>query len=306
MADAFYTILEHRGLLAVAGEDRKTFLQGMLTNDITAVAPDRAVWAALLTPQGKFLHDVFAIEMGDTIYLDAEQARLEDLKARLSKYKLRAKVKLAVVEGLEVAAVFGPGAESRLGLPENNPGAAMPFAGGEGVAFTDPRLEGAGVRVLLPTEKAGPLLEDAGFTAAEFTRWDAYRIALGLPDGSRDIEVEKGTALESGFDELHGVDFKKGCYVGQELTARMKYRGLAKKRLVPLTVTDGPTPAAGTPLLTPEGKEAGTVRSAVDGHALALVRIEHLEVPLTAGDAALKVALPAWVRLPAPKEATSG
>lgn len=139
------------------------------------------------------------------------------------------------------------------------------------MAFTDPRLPGAGARVFLPSEKAGPLLADAGFSAGDFAHWDARRIALGLPDGSRDIEVEKGTALESGFDELHGVSFKKGCFIGQELTARMKYRGLAKKRLVPLIVTEGPTPAAGTLLLTPEGKEAGVVRSAVEGHAMALV-----------------------------------
>lgn len=302
MADACYTVLEHRGLLAVAGEDRRTFLQGMLTNDITGVGPDRVVWAALLTPQGKFLHDFFVLEMGETIYLVAEQARLADLETRLKRYKLRAKVQFAQVEGLEVAALFGPGAEARLGLPENNPGAAMPFAGGEGLAFTDPRLPGAGAFVVVPTEKAGPLLEDAGFTAAEFSRWDAARIALGLPDGSRDIEVEKGVLLESGFDELHGVDFKKGCYVGQELTARMKYRGLAKKRLVPLIVTEGPTPAAGTPVTTPEGKEAGTVRTAVEGHALALLRLEHLEAELSAGDARATVTLPEWVTLPAPKE----
>jgi folate-binding protein YgfZ len=302
MADAFYTILEHRGLLAVAGEDRKSFLQGMLTNDIMAVAPDRAVWSALLTPQGKFLHDLFAVELGDTLYLEGEQARLDDLKARLSKYKLRAKVQLAVVEGWEVAAAFGTGAAASLGLPDDRPGAAVPFGNGDGVAFTDPRLPGAGVRLMVPTEKAAGLFADVGLTPADFATWDARRIALGLPDGSRDIEIEKGTALESGFDELHGVDFKKGCYIGQELTARMKYRGLAKKRLVPLRVTDGPTPAAGTPVTTPEGKEAGTVRSAVDGHALALVRLEHLNTPLTAGPASLAVALPDWVRLPEPKE----
>lgn len=144
------------------------------------------------------------------------------------------------------------------------------------------------------TQASSPLSSPAGTPIASRS---------GLPDGSRDIEVEKGTALESGFDELHGVDFKKGCYVGQELTARMKYRGLAKRRLVPLTVTDGATPTAGTPLMTPEGKEAGTVRSAVGSHALALVRLEHLETPLSAGETTLKVALPGWFRLPAPKDA---
>lgn len=302
MAETRYTILEHRGLLSVAGEDRRSFLQGLVTNDVTRAARDRAVWAALLTPQGKFLHEFFIFEMGETLFLEAEQARLEDLKTRLSRYRLRAKVQVAVVEGYEVAAVLGEGAAARVGLPENVAGAVQPLPGGEGVAFTDPRLPGAPVRVVVPTETARATLEDLFGEAAEWTDLDAARICLGLPDGSRDIEVEKGLVLESGFDELGGVDFKKGCYIGQELTARMKYRALAKKRLLPITVAGGVTPAPGTPLLTADGREAGEVRSAVAGHALALVRLEHLAAPLTAAGDSVGVAVPEWVRLPQPKE----
>lgn len=302
MAEMRYTILEHRGLVSVAGEDRRTFLQGLVTNDVTKAAPDRAVWAALLTPQGKFLHEFFVFEMDDVLYLEGERDRLDDLKTRLSRYKLRAKVQVAVVEGYAVAAAFGEGAAARVGLPENTAGAVLPLPGGEGIAFTDPRLAAAPIRLVVPTEKAHAILGDLFGTAAEATVFDAARIGLGLPDGSRDIEVEKGLLLESGFDELGGVDFKKGCYVGQELTARMKYRALTKKRLLPVAV-DGPTPPPGTPILTPEGKEAGEVRSAVEGRALALVRLEHLESPLTAGAATVRVSLPDWVRLPQPKEA---
>lgn len=305
MADIRYTVLEHRGLLTIAGEDRRTFLQGLVSNDVTKVAPDRAVWAALLTPQGKFLHDMVIVEMGETLFLEAEQARLDDLKTRLSRYRLRAKVQIAIAEGWEVAAVFGAGAAACLGLPENVAGAVLPLPGGDGdgIAFTDPRLAGAPLRVIAPTERAAAVLADLGAVPAGRDDYEALRIGLGLPDGSRDIEVEKGLLLESGFDELNGVDFKKGCYVGQELTARTKYRGLTKKRLLPLTLPPGHTAAPGTPLLTADGKEAGEVRTSVSGRALALVRLEHREAPLTADGVAVTVELPDWVRLPQPKEA---
>lgn len=303
MAETRYTILEHRGLVSVAGEDRRTFLQGLVTNDLGKVAPDRAVWAALLTPQGKFLHEFFVFEKDDTLYLEAEQARLDDLKTRLSRYRLRAKVQIAVVEGWEVAAAWGPGAAARVGLPENTGGAVLPLPGGEGLAFTDPRLPDAPLRVIVPTEGAAGILGDLFGAPAEWSEWDSLRLRLGLPDGSRDIEVEKGLLLESGFEELGGVDFKKGCYIGQELTARMKYRALAKKRLLPLAVEGGHTLAAGTILQTADGKEAGEVRSAVAGLALALVRLEHREAALTADGVPVRVEMPDWVRLPQPKEA---
>lgn len=313
MADIRFTVLEHRGLLTIAGEDRRAFLQGLVSNDVTKATADHAVWAALLTPQGKFLHEFFIVEMGETLFLEAEQARLDDLKTRLARYRLRAKVQIAVAEGWEVAAVFGTGAATRLGLPENTAGAVRPLPGGEddgsgsgtdpGIAFTDPRLATAPVRVIVPAERAAEVLAGLGAVPAGWRDHEALRIGLGLPDGSRDIEVEKGLLLESGFDELNGVDFKKGCYVGQELTARTKYRGLTKKRLLPVTLPPGHTVTTGTPLLTADGKEAGEIRTCVSGRALALVRLEHRDGPLTADGATVTVDLPDWVRLPQPKEA---
>jgi hypothetical protein len=141
-------------------------------------------------------------------------------------------------------------------------------------------------------------LETAGFAAADRGAYDALRIHLGLADGSRDMEVEKAILLENGFDELHGVDWDKGCYMGQELTARTRYRGLIKKRLVPVAV-DGPLPAPGTPVMF-EGKEAGEIRSGVEGAALALMRLEYLDraaasgQPFTAADARITAHKPDW------------
>ncbi len=292
MADKSFTRLANRALLVVGGEDRQAFLQGLVSNDVAKVAADRAVWAAFLTPQGKFLHDLFIAARGAEYLIDAEADRVEDFRKKLSMYKLRSKVTVAVAEGLSVFAAAG----DYLGLP-SEAGAARGFGGG--VAFVDPRLPRAGLRLYLPDVQ--PLVA-AGFDEAPFAAWDERRIRLGLPDGSRDLPVEKAILLENGFDELKGVDFQKGCYMGQELTARTKHRGLVRKRLMPVSI-DGPVPASGTPVML-DGAEAGEMRSAVAGVGLALVRLEHFRAAdgrqgaFTCGDARLTPWKPDWAVFP--------
>ena len=287
-------ILDHRGVLKVAGADRVTFLQGIVSNDVERAGPERALWAAFLTPQGKFLHEFFLASEGDGFLLDCEADRAADLARRLKLYKLRAQVTVEALDDLAVVALFGAGALDRLGLPAE-PGHAAPFAGG--LAFTDPRLSALGARAILPKDGLAEALESAGFTLGGLADYDALRIAAGAPDGSRDLEVEKSTLLESGFDELNGVDWDKGCYMGQELTARTKYRGLVKKRLLPLEIA-GPAPEPGTPV-TRDGKEVGSLRSAVDHKGasigLALLRLDALEDgALTVGEAAATPKKPDW------------
>lgn len=264
--------LAHRGVLAVAGDDRKTFLQGLVSNDVLKLEPGRAMWSALLTPQGKFLHEFFIVETADALLLDCEGGeRLEDLRKRLSLYKLRSKVTLTPRPDLAVWALLGDGLA-------------------DGIAFVDPRLPEAGRRALLTTEPAG-------FDIGTLDDYDRTRIPLGLPDGSRDLVIEKSILLENGFEELKGVDFQKGCYMGQELTARTKYRGLIKKRLMPVVI-EGPAPAPGTLLMASE-VEVGEMRSSCGNMGLALVRLEHADKDLTAGGAALKPQRPAWMVVPA-------
>lgn len=301
--DARATILDARGILRVSGPDARSFLQGMISNDIMKVTRDRAIWAALLTPQGKFLHEFFTAtdrgaSDGEALLLDCEKARRDDLRRRLSLYKLRAKVTVEdVADGFVVAALFGAGALDTLGL-STDPGSAAAFGGG--VAFVDSRLAALGARAILPRDGAEATLEAAGFAIEPTEQYDALRLSLGVPDGSRDLEVEKALLLENGFDELRGVDWQKGCFVGQELTARMKYRALIKKRLLPVAI-DGTTPEPGTPVLA-NGKDAGVMRSANGGRGLALLRLEHLgsDAPtdLRAGEARLTVERPSWMVLP--------
>ena len=257
--------LATRAVLSVSGEDRVGYLQGLVSNDVALAAPGRAVWAALLTPQGKWLADFFIFADGDRLLLDVEAAQRDDLARRLMRFRLRAKVAVEP-NPLQVFAAWG----------------ATPHPEGA-VAAPDPRLPDAGWRILAPA-----LATDA--TQAEY---DGYRLRLGLPDGSRDMEPEKSVLLEAGFDELGGVSWTKGCYMGQELTARTKYRGLIKRRLVPVTA-EADLPAPGTPVLR-DGAEVGTLRSAQGMHGLALLRIDAVGAALACGGLPVTAIRPPWM-----------
>lgn len=289
-----FTALPARALLSVTGPEARPFLQGLISNDIQKVAPGRAIHAALLTAQGKYLHDFFIAARGDgALLIDCEAARRDDLRKRLMIYRLRSKATIEALDGWSVFAAWGDGALSALGLG-TDAGTAVVI--GAGVAFVDPRLAVLGARALLPDDGAAAL---TGFTGTDADAYDRWRLSHGVADGSRDLEPEKSILLESNFEELNGVDFNKGCYVGQELTARTKYRGLVKKKLVPVEVS-GTAPEPGTQILL-DGKDAGTMRSARDGHGLALLRLDALDAAkgtLTAGDARLVPRLPGWMRLP--------
>jgi len=261
--------LPGRAVIEVGGDDRVAFLQGLVSNDVDEVTPGRAVWAALLTPQGKYLADFFILADCNRLLLDAERAQVPMLVQRLTRFRLRSKVTIRAAEELLPYVAWG-------GKPEV-----------AAIAAPDPRLPDAGWRML----SASPLIADA--SEDDF---DHHRLLLGLPDGTRDLEAEKTVLLEAGFDELHGVSWDKGCYMGQELTARTKYRGLVKRRLVPVAV-DGPLPEPGTPVLR-DGTEVGTMRSGRDGMGLAVLRLDALDAPLACGEARLTAHVPGWMRLP--------
>ncbi len=281
----FFTPLPHRALVAVCGEDRIAFLQGLVSNDMARVQAGQAVWAAFLTPQGKFLHEFFAVGHGDTVLLECERARRDDLVTRLARYKLRAKVSLAADDTLIAGASWSDGF-----------GGAK--ADDQGIIYADPRLPDAGLRWALPADQVDALAR-AGFTRAAPEAYDAHRFALGLPDGSRDMEIEKALLLENGFEELHGVNFDKGCFIGQELTARTHYRALIKKRLMPVSI-EGGAPESGAVITTADGTEAGELKSTGGGKGLALLRLDKIDGPLHASDARVTAHKPAWMKLIVP------
>jgi len=292
----FYCRLPERGLIALSGEESRKFLQGLVSNDAEKVTAESAIYAALLTAQGKFLHDFFILEAGGGLLLDCERERLADLLRRLTLYRLRAKVQLRdATDEAGVFALFGEGAAASLGLPPS-PGAAAGLGGG--VAFVDPRNQALGVRIVAAPGPALQALQATGAREVSAEAWQRHRLALGVPDGSRDLQVEKSFLLEHNFEELNGVDFRKGCYVGQELTARTKYRGLIKKRLFQVEA-DGPLPAPGTPVMRGD-HEAGTVYSSLDGRGLALLRLVDVAAaaasgePLVAGGQPIRPIRPAY------------
>jgi folate-binding protein YgfZ len=293
-----FSTVVHRGALRVVGEDRVAFLQGLVSNDVTRVSPAQAVHAALLTPQGRFLWDMFVVDAGDALLLDVERDRAAALAKKLGVYKLRSRVTVRdEADAVEIVVAYGTGAATALGLPEV-PGAARRIE--DALAYVDPRLPALGVRLIAPDGHAAALLARQGFAAASFDHYEVLRLSLGVPDGSRDLPVEKALLLENGFDELNGVDWQKGCYMGQELTARTKYRALVRKRLLPVEV-DGRLPESGTPVLL-DGQEAGEMRSGLAGRALALLRLDAVDKAaagggaLKAGDALLRPQIPGWLK----------
>ena len=254
--------LTSRALIAVSGEDWRSFLQGLLTQDVETLAPGEARFGALLNPQGRLLFDLFVIGQGDGAWIDVEAAHRETLIARLTMYRLRAKVQVAA-DDTPVFAAFGA-----------DPGAGW---------IADPRLADLGWRGY--GVSAAPNVDEAAY--------DAHRLALGVP-GPADWGVEKTYPIEANFDLLHGIDFKKGCFIGQETTSRMKRRGQIKSRMLPIRF-DGPAPASGSELLNGE-RRAGEVLSGIEGQAIALVRLDRVvEGDLTADGLSVRTERPDWI-----------
>ena len=301
MSDLSFHLPAERGLIAVNGADRQAFLQGLISNDTGKIGAGQAIYATLLTAQGRFLFDLFIAGEGDRYLVDCAADRRADLIKRLSMYRLRAKVAIAdATADYCVAVLFGKDAATAVGL-DPAVGKAMAFGGG--IAYVDPRLAALGLRLILPQAGAAATLRNLGATEdAAGAGYHALRVTLGVPDAARDLIPEKSILLENGFDELNAIDWQKGCYMGQELTARTRYRGLVRKRLLPVRI-EGPAPEAGTPLLLGD-KEMGELRSTTEDGALglAMVRLEALAggiaPSLRAGEATLTPQIPDWMRLP--------
>jgi folate-binding protein YgfZ len=300
----FFSTDPSRAVIAVEGEDRQAFLQGLISNDTQRVSASLALYSAFLTPQGKFLHEFALVESagpdGPRILMDPETERRADLIKRLSMYRLRSKVKIVDLAAEWMVVLFwGSGALKKLGLSEDR-GAARVI--GNGIVFTDPRMAALGACAFLPRAELEAATAGLGFAAGNIADYEQHRAKVGVPGGSRDLIPEKAILLENGFEELGAIDWNKGCYMGQELTARTRYRGLVRKRLLPVEIS-GAAPAPGTPLMLGE-VEAGEFRSmsAEGGVGLAMIRLEHLDRArsegLTAGATRLRPSVPEWMRLP--------
>ena len=257
-------LLADRAVLRVTGADARKFLQGMLTNDAGKLAEGKAMHAGLLAPQGKILFDMFVVAANDDFLIDMAKDKLAELIKRLGFYRLRSKVEMSEEPGLRVAAVWG-------GSPRLPKGA---------IAYRDPRLAALGWRALLPSSTT---VNELGCAATGEADYRAMRIRLGVPEGGIDYSFGDIFPHEALFDQLNGVDFNKGCYIGQEVVSRMEHRGLARKRIVPVE-GDADLPSAGT-LVTAEGIAIGTLGSSSGSSGLALIRLDRAEEALARGEA---------------------
>jgi len=221
--------LGNRSLLRLQGADCKEFLQNLVSNDLNLLSPGQVIYAALLTPQGKFLHDFFIVQWQDAVYLDCLTERASDLIRRLTMYKLRADVTIEDVSSdHQLSAIWGD-------APDNFPTAiGMAQAGTDYILYADPRLDHLGYRCI-ETKDSKFLSNLSGTASHPLTDYTAHRLSLGVPEGGTDLIPEKNFLLEGNMEELNCVSFSKGCYVGQELTARTKYRAKIKKRLFRFT-----------------------------------------------------------------------
>jgi folate-binding protein YgfZ len=280
--------LPDRGVVKVSGEDARNFLNGLVTTDVGLIRPGLGRFGALLTPQGKITADFLITEApsghGGGLLIDCPRALAQSLADKLGFYKLRAKVAVENLSGsLGVLAVWD-------GDPVVKPD----------LTFADPRSEKLGWRILIPAELAPKVASLISADLVDSPVYEAHRIACGTPRGGIDFMYSDAFPHETNMDRLHGVDFDKGCYVGQEVVSRMQHRGTARTRIVRLILEDSP-PEVGVPILA-GGKPVGTMGSSADGMGLALVRTDRVAdalgagAPLTAGGIAVRLAEPDHVR----------
>src|SRR5262249_19979916 len=288
-------LLPDRGVVKVAGDDTRKFLNGLVTCDIAKVTPAAAGFGALLTPQGKIICDFILAEAdpadGGGFFLDCPRALASTLVQRLNFYRLRAKV---IIEDLSdingVMALWDGASASEYGL-----------------CYSDPRLRGLGKRCMLPPHLVNEAAADLGAELVDASSYEAHRIGLAIPRGGLDFVYGDAFPHETDMDQLGGIDFGKGCFVGQEVVSRIEHRGTARTRTVAVSFTDF-APDAGTPI-SAGPKPVGTLGSTARGRGVAILRLDRVADALaagerlTAGGVELRLAKPPWARFAFPGDA---
>lgn len=288
-------LLPERGVVKVAGEDARKFLNGLLTTDLAKVSPEHASFAALLTPQGKIMVDMIVAEApaedGGGFFLDCPRALCLTLLDRLNFYRLRAKISVEDFSAtLSVMALWDSASKTAAGL-----------------CYADPRLPELGLRCILPPNLAAEAAADLGATLVDAIAYDRHRIGLGLPRGGLDFQYNDAFPHEADMDQLGGIDFTKGCYVGQEVVSRVEHRGTARKRVMTVTYQDY-APEAGVPVKVGD-TDVGVMGSSTEGRGLAMLHLGRIGdalasgQPILSGGIAIQPVKPAWARFDWPGDA---
>lgn len=298
-------LLPDRGVVKVVGDDARKFLHGLVTADVLSLNPGEARFCALLTPQGKIIVDFLLTEApaesGGGFFLDVERSQIAALVAKLNLYKLRAKVIAEdLSEVLGVLAAWNGSSDFNSSSLANEVGEAI------GLYYGDARLPALGWRVMLPPHRATAAAASIGAEFLDAAAYEAHRIALGVPRGGLDYGYGDAFPHEADMDQLGGVDFQKGCYVGQEVVSRMEHRGTARTRAVPVRY-EGAAPEHGSPIVAGD-RALGTMGSAAAGRGIALLRLDRVADALSggetlmAGGVAIRPIKPEWARFAFPGE----
>lgn len=288
--------LAGRTVIALEGEEASDFLQGLVTVDLRELGPRRSLWGALLNPQGRYLFDFFLYyDRPGRLLMECESQRAPDLLRRLQLYRLRRQIAIAEEPGLAVLASDAPPSRFGLGEQRGESGRAQ-----DAIVAVDPRLASLGLRLLLPPAAVAAFLATYGLREVPATVFERRRLELGVFEGSSDLLPERSLPLECNFAELGGISFEKGCYVGQEVTARMHFRARPRRRLLPARFPAG-APQPGAIVETADGMQAGSVVRVASDIGLVLVRVEHLgrpdAQPLRADGREVEPWVPPWLGL---------
>jgi len=294
-------VLADRGVVSVQGEDAEKLLQGLITNDMAVLSEQPALFTGLLSPQGKILFEFFVVRAAGGLLLEVAKEQAAGLVRRLTMYKLRAKVAIAdASEAYKVAAAWGPGQPGSEPLLTPN--------------YPDPRCAAVGNRLLLGAQAAARLDGIAKSHASDYQvlsadHYHAHRIALAIPEGGMDYAFGDAFPHEADFDQLGGISFEKGCFVGQEVVSRMQHRGTARKRIVPVAGAAA-LPATGSDIRAGEAA-IGSLGSTARTLGLAMVRLDRAAEALaagrslTAGGVEIHLRQPAWATFKVPTKAAS-
>jgi tRNA-modifying protein YgfZ len=298
-------VLPERGVVKVVGDDARKFLHGLVTADVLDLKPGEARFCALLTPQGKIIADFLVTEApasaGGGFFLDVERAQIAILIDKLNLYKLRAKV---IAEDLsDVLGVLA--AWNGIARPGSLP-AANEAGEAIGLGYEDPRLPALGLRAILPPHRAAAAAAALGAELADAAAYEAHRIALGIPRGGLDFAYGDAFPHEADMDQLGGIDFQKGCYIGQEVVSRMEHRGTARSRAVPIAY-DGVAPERAAPVVAGD-RTLGVMGSTAAGRGIALLRLDRVAdvlanaETLTAAGVPVHPIKPDWAKFTFPGE----
>ena len=261
MTTSKYTVLNDTRFVSIKGEDKKDFLQGIITNDINK-CDEKAIYSCLLTPQGKFLSDFFVIPLKYSFLIEINQIFISDFITKLKLYKLRSKVEIEQVNGLTSFVIIKPSMYKKGSIISSNPY----------IEYIDPRGMNIGHKIIIKNELAKNFILSNNLQLTNIKDFQKILLENLIPDSTQDLIVNKSLLLENNFDEINALDWEKGCYVGQELTARMKYRSLLKKSLRLVKIDSGKVRPNDNIFL--DDKKIGLITSIIEDKGLAMIKIE--------------------------------